>query len=173
MSAEIEAPWLSSASTSTGQTTSRSQEPGRAPQAGRILGGPAEAQFQPSLVSRLVYCLRATPDRVNRGEYQTTDLVIPAQNPIPYGGDFASGLTAQRSQQHRGSVENSGASRDEVNPGCETGDQEQRQKHKQVDSSAHDPSCPQGSRVAANEPPVRSQDRSRKHKRSYNHREHV
>src|SRR5712692_4236554 len=59
----------------------------------------------------VTYCLRATRDRVNRGEYRTTDLVVPAQNPIRYGGDFASGLTSQRCQQHRGSVENSGAGR--------------------------------------------------------------
>src|SRR5260370_7327243 len=143
MSAEIEAPWVSSASTSRGQTTSRWQEPGRAPQAGRILGGPAEAQFQPSLVSRLVYCLRATPDRVNRGEYRTTDLVIPAQNPIRYGGDFASGLTSQRSQQHRGSVETSGAIRDQENPGSKPRDQEQRQHHKHLDPTAHPPRAPQ------------------------------
>ena len=111
--------------------------------------------------------------RVNRGEHGATDLVVPAQDPVRYGRHLAAGLTSDRRQQHRNPVKNGSAGRDEVNTRREPWDQEQSQEDKQVDGGSQGTSCTQGSRAAADRPPMPSQDRSRKYNSSQNHRDYV
>jgi hypothetical protein len=94
---------------------------------------------------------------IKRREEQAACLVVPAEQPVGDGQDFASGVAAQRREQHGGTIEQQRSVAGDPQGRRIPRGGEQEKEHSHVQSVGQGPGRPQRGRVTAGPQPLPSQ----------------